>query len=156
MANTTQVSEVENLSRIRDILFGDELQSIEQKLGAAKDNNINVVEKLKYEIENRLKDIELLQQEKLNEAGRVQESNFKIQSELLDELKQEIADLNGTINSNKEQFDVKLANLENTANQTINQLKEDYELIINNLKSSKVDKNSLADMLNDLAENLKK
>jgi len=156
MAHTTQGSEGENLSRIRDILFGEDLQSIEQKLDTAKDENSATVDELKIEIEKRLKEIELLQEKRFKEADSTQEKNSENQKGSLNEVKQEIASLKESISNSLEQFDTKISNLENTINQTINQFKEEYKLKIEKLDSNKLDKATLSDMLVELAENLKK
>jgi SMC interacting uncharacterized protein involved in chromosome segregation len=156
MAHITQESEGENLSRIRDILFGEDLQSIEQKLDTAKDENSASLEELKTEIEKRLEEIDQLQEKKFNEIVSTQEKNIENQKGSLNEIKQEITSLKELINNSLEQFNNKASNLENTINQSINQLKEEYKLKIEELDNNKLDKNTIADMLIELAENIKK
>ncbi len=156
MSQTTQGSESENLSRIRDILFGEDLQSIEQKLDTTKGENLASVEKLKAEIEIRLKEIEQLQQQKFNDADAIQEKSIEFQNDSIAEIKQEIVNLKSSIISNIEQFDNKLTNLENTINKTTNQLEEELTEKINDPNKNKLEKNTLADMLVELAENIKK
>ena len=156
MPHTIHKSESENLSRIRDILFGEDLQSIEQKLDTTKGENLALVEKLKAEIENRFKEIEQLQQQKFVDIDTIQKKGAEVQNNSLADIKQEIVNLKSSIISNIEQFDNKITNLENTINKTINQLKEDYTIKINDLNKNKLDKNTLADMLVELAENIKK
>jgi len=156
MADTIQGSEGENLSRIRDILFGDDLQSIEQKLDTAKDENLATVDELKIEFEKRLKEIEQIQQNRLKEVDANQEKSLEFQKDSLNEIKQEIVNLRTSITDSIEQFDNKIANLENNINQSVNLLKEEYTLKINDLNKNKLDKNLFADMLVELAENLKK
>jgi len=155
MPHTIHKSESENLSRIRDILFGEDLQSIEQKLDTTKDENLALVEKLKIDIENRLKNVEQLQQQKFNDVDAIQKKSIELQNDSLADIKQEIVNLKSSIISNIEQFDNKITNLENTINKTINQLKEDYTIKITDLNKNKLDKNTLADMLAELAENIK-
>ena len=156
MADTIQGSEGENLSRIRDILFGEDLQSIEQKLDTSKEESSASVEKLKIEIEKRLNEIEQIQQNRLKEVDANQEKSLEFQKDSLNEIKQEIVNLKSSIKDSIEQFDNKIANFENNINQSVNLLKEEYTLKIDDLNKNKLDKNTLADMLVELAENLKK
>ena len=156
MADRIQQSEGENLSRIRDILFGEDLQSIEQKLDTSKEESSASVEKLKIEIEKRLNEIEQIQQNRLKEVDANQEKSLEFQKDSLNEIKQEIVNLRTSITDIIEQFDNKIANLENNINQSVNLLKEEYTLKINDLNKNKLDKITLADMLVELAENLKK
>jgi len=73
MAHSNPGSEGENLSRIKDILFGEDLQSIEQKLDVVKDKNSTELEKLREELNTRLKELELLISEKSKEVDISQE-----------------------------------------------------------------------------------
>lgn len=90
MEHTNSRSEGENLSRIKDILFGEDLQSIEQKLNIVKDENSSAFEKLKTELENRFKKIELLLQEKFGEIDNVQEKSIEIQKNIDELIKNKI------------------------------------------------------------------
>lgn len=156
MTNSKLGSESENLSRIRDILFGEDLQGIEQKLNVAKDENSSVVEKLKEEIEIRFKKIELLQQERFKEVDKKYVESDKVHKTSTDELKLEIAKLNKEINSSIEQFEIKFSSFEKSINNTIIKFKEDYDLKFNELENNKLDKVAMADILSELAEKLKK
>jgi len=165
MAHTTSGSEGENLSRIKDILFGEDLQSIEQKLGDFKDESSSAFEKLKAELESRFRKIEILLAEKSKETEKTQEKTLKIQSDVSNELKKEIVaislkinnekvNIEKTINSNIEQVNDKITHLENTLAQAIDKLKEDYDTRLNDLSNSKINKSTLADILAELAEKL--
>jgi len=167
MVHTTSSSEGENLSRIKDILFGDDLQSIEQKLGNFKDENSSAFEELKAELESRFKKIELLLAEKSKEAEKTQEKTLEIQNDVSNELKKEIVDINleiknekiiieKSINSNIEQINDKITRIEDSLTQVIDKLKEDYSTKLNNLNNSKISKSTLADILTELADKLNK
>ncbi|MFK5854797.1 MAG: hypothetical protein QM503_01615 [Bacteroidota bacterium] len=156
MTNSKLGSESENLSRIRDILFGEDLQGIEQKLNVAKDENLSVVEKLKEELEIRFKKIELLQQERFKEVDKKHVELDKVHKTTTDELKLEIAKLSKEINSSIEQFEIKFSSFEKSINNTIIKFKEEYDLKFNELENNKLDKVAMADILNELAEKLKK
>lgn len=167
MAHTTSGSEGENLSRIKEILFGEDLQSIEQKLGDVKDENSSAFEKLKIELENRFKKIELLIETKLKDADRTNGKTLEIQKTINDELKQEIVNIGiaaktekvnfeKTINDNIKQVTSKINDLENTLTKAINKLKEDYEIQLNELNKGKISKSTLADLLTELAKELNK
>ena len=90
MAHKNSESEVENLSRIKDILFGEDLQSIEQKLDIVKRENSSAFEKLKKELETRFKKFELLLQQKTSEVVKALEKSIDDQNNVNDELKKEI------------------------------------------------------------------
>ena len=165
MAHTTSGSEGENLSRIKDILFGEDLQSIEQKLGDFKDESSSAFEKLKAELESRFRKIEILLAEKSKETEKTQEKTLKIQSDVSNELKKEIVaislkinnekvNIEKTINSNIEEVNNKITHLENILAQAIDKLKEDYDTRLNDLSNSKINKSTLADILAELAEKL--
>ncbi|MAE07152.1 MAG: hypothetical protein CL661_00140 [Bacteroidetes bacterium] len=94
MAHKNSESEVENLSRIKDILFGEDLQSIEQKLDIVKRENSSAFEKLKKELETRFKKFELLLQQKTSEVVKALEKSIDDQNNVNDELKKEIVKIN--------------------------------------------------------------
>ncbi len=167
MAHTNSSSEGENLSRIKDILFGEDLQTIEQKLDIVKKENSVAFEKLKTELENRFKKFELLLQEKTKEVLTVQEKSIDIQKNVNDELKQEIVNITvgvkndkdkteSALSDNIEQFNNTISKLEDTINQSIDKLKTEYETSVNELTKNKINKTTLADILFELAEKLKK
>ncbi len=167
MAHTNSASEGENLSRIKDILFGEDLQTIEQKLDIAKEENSVAFEKLKTELEDRFKKFELLLMEKTKEIVNVHEKNINTQKAFNDEIKQEIVNINlevkndksnieNTISNNIEQFTDNISKLENAINQSIDKLKLEHETIVDELNKNKINKSTLADILNELAEKLKK
>jgi len=167
MTNTTSGSEGENLSRIKDILFGEDLQSIEQKLGNVKDENFSAFEKLKLELDNRFKKIEFLIEKKLNEVDNTQEKTIESQKNINNELKKEIVIINLEAKNEKVKFEKtitesikqatdKITSLENTLTEVIDKLKKDYEIRLNELNKNKISKSALADILTKLAEKLNK
>ncbi len=167
MAHKNTESEGENLSRIKDILFGEDLQSIEQKLDIVKGENSSAFDQLKSELENRFKKIELLMKEKSKEVDKAQEKIISVQKNVNEGLKQEIEKINIEVNNGKinlenttkdniEQFTNTISKLETTINQTIDKLKNDHESRVNDLNKNKINKDTLADILVELAKKLKK
>jgi len=83
MAHSNPGSEGENLSRIKDILFGEDLQSIEQKLDVVKDKNSTELEKLREELNTRLKELELLISEKVERSRYLTGKNHRSYKKIL-------------------------------------------------------------------------
>lgn len=167
MTDTKSSPEGENLSRIKDILFGEDLQGIDQKFDVFKKENSSAFEKLKRDLETRFRKIDQLLGEKDKEAHIVQEKNVEVQETTNANLKKEISNIKleiknekinieNAISNNLQELTEKISNLEKTISELINNLKEEHELKINDLNNNKIDKILLADLFTGLAENLKK
>jgi len=167
MANTNPGSEGENLSRIKDILFGEDLQGIEQKLDVVKGENASALDKLKEELTNQLKKIETLIAEKTKEVDIEQKKTIDVQKNVTNELKQEITNINievknetakfeGLFNSTIAEINDKINSLESNLTKAINKLTEDNETKLNEFNKAKISKDTLADLFNELAEKLNK
>mgnify|MGYP002628792006 CR=1 FL=1 len=167
MADKSSGSEGDNLSRIKDILFGEDLQSIENKLDTVKDASSSAYEKLKAELDDRFKKMDMLLQEKLKEVEKVHSDSKENQSNINDELKQTIANINTEISNEKnylenrvnesvEQTAKSLSTLEEAINNTIDKVKQYNEMQVNDLRKNNINKDVLADILTELAEKLRK
>jgi len=156
MTNTNNASESENLSRIRDILFGEDLQSIEQKLDATKEESSDIVKNLKAELEIRIKKFEQLQNDKFEEISKDRAKTDDDWKKAIKELKNEVSKIENIVNNSVAQFDVKLTNLEEKLISSIDKLKEENQTMHSKLFETKLDKTALADMLAELSEKLRK
>ena len=118
-------------------------------------------------MENRFKKFELLIVEKTKEVAAALEKSIDSQNNVNDELKKEIGNIDlavknekvnieNTISENIEQITKSISSLENTINQTISKLKTGYDKSVNELNKNKISKDSLADILTEIAEKLKK
>jgi len=156
MTNTNNASESENLSRIRDILFGEDLQSIEQKLDATKEESSDIVRNLKAELEIRIKKFEQLQNDKFEQISKDRAKTDDDWKKAIKELKNEVSKIENIVNNSVAQFDVKLTNLEGKLISSIDKLKEENQTIHSKLFETKLDKTALANMLAELSEKLRK
>ena len=167
MTNSNSGSESENLSRIKEILFGEDLQSIDQKFKSFKDENSLIHETLKKELEDRLKKIEQVLDEKTKEVDKIQEKSTEVQKDINEEIKQEIVNITLEVKNEKEKFEGNLnkkidelnslvSNLESSLKQAIETLKKEQEEGSQRLNESKVGKDDIADLLIDLGNKLKK
>ncbi len=166
MADSKTGSESENLSRIRDILFGEDLQSIEQKLAFFKKENSEINSVLKNEIEDRFGKLEKSIEDKLGLANNIQKECTESQNKINSDTKKEIVDLSSKIKTEKEKIETnlnqetkkiieKISELEKTINDAIKNFKDDQNVILEDLDKSKVSKESISKMLIELAEKLK-
>ncbi len=156
MASTDKISEVENLSRIRDILFGEDLQSIEQKIGVAKDENSFAFKNLKKELNNSIKEIGILQKDKFKELDGNLKSYNETQKSIIVEIKRDIIKIENTFNEKIKNISDKISNAESSFNEIIKQIKEEHNNYVNMLSDSKIDKKVLAEILIEAASKLNK
>lgn len=166
MSNTKTGSESENLSRIRDILFGEEIQSIEQQIAFFKKENTEKIEHLKKEMVDRLGGIEKSINENRSFSDEIQR---KFSVNLVDfrkEIKLEVENLNLEHNREKEKMEIsfnektdeilqKIKNLEKSFSQNIDALKEDHKAKSDRLNKEKISKDTIANLLTELVEKLK-
>jgi len=166
MPNSKTGSEGENLSRIRDILFGEDLQSIESKLAITKKEYSEISDGLKKEFEERLNVIEkALEEKKLHSDQSLKkhiedqsDTNKNIQQEIqtVDTyLKAEIEKLSGDLKDKTMEIHQKITNLEESLIETINNLKNDQEAKSEKIIANNVSKASMAELLIELAEKIK-
>lgn len=128
MSNLKTGSESENLSRIRDILFGEDLQGIEAKLEFFKKENSEINESLKREFEERIAKIEKTIGDKNIEDSIIEKTNRILE---------------------------KISELEKNLNQSLDNLKKEQEAKSEALNTNKVNKEEIATLLMELAEKLK-
>ena len=166
MTNSSKGSESENLSRIKDILFGEDLQSIEQKFESFKSENSLVQDKIKNEIVERLEKIELAIEAKSDEVDKIQEKSIEVQKDINNEFKEEIVKITIDVKNEKEKFENNLNEKVNELSDKISSLKDSLNLALeefnknhtdklNELKSNKVSKNDIADLFIELADKIK-
>ena len=167
MTNSNKGTESENLSRIKDILFGEDLQSIEQKFELFKSENSLVQDKIKNEIVDRLAKIELSIETKSKEVDKIQEKNIEIQKDINSEFKEEIVKITIDVKNEKEKLEDnlkekidelshKISSLKDSLNIALEELNKNHTDKLNELNSNKVSKVDIADMFIELADKLKK
>ncbi len=167
MADSKTGSESENLSRIKDILFGEDLQSIEQKLAFFKKENSEINSELKTEIENRFSSLEKSINDKLHLANNFNQECLESQNKTNGETKKEISDLNGKIQVEKEKMEanlsqqnekilLKITELEKSLSEVIKGLKNEQNVKLEELRINKLSKENVSKLLIEMAEKLSK
>lgn len=159
--------EEDNLSRIRDILFGEDLQGIEKQLSLFKEDSSKAFENLKDGFEDRFAKLEKLLLEKGEIAEDKQEKRIEVQSIVNNDFKDDVSKINLNILKEKtrvekalEDTEDKLANridkLEDSLKSMIEKIMEDNNSRFNDLNVSKINKETLAEIFSGISEQLKK
>lgn len=164
---STKGSESENLSRIKEILFGEDLQSIEQKLSIFKKENAEINNQLKTEIEEILNKIEF----KINDIAQKAEQTTVIQAEsqkdIKTELKQEITNINIEVKKEKQVFEnnlnqktdeimQRIALLEENLNKSVENIHNKIDSKVTLLEDAKINNDDLVNLFLEMADRLKK
>ncbi len=166
MADSNKGSESENLSRIKDILFGDDLQSIEHKLTSFKSENQITHDKLKKDLDERFKSIETELNEKAKRIAELQGKNNEDQKDIISNFKQEIININIDAKNEREKFvdsitekiselTEQISGFEDSLKQAIEEIKQELKSKSEDLDNSKVNKSSVVELFSEMAEKLK-
>ncbi len=155
-------SEIENISKIRDILFGNNMNEYEKRFEQVEEKLAQSVAENKSETDKRINTLEhYFKQEikhvneKLNEEedARVK-SDKKIIAEL-ESLEDSFKKFKQLTADNFSEVNQQIMDLSNTTNDQISSLRkalqDRLESASNQLQSNKVERSSLAMMLTDLA-----
>lgn len=164
---TQKTTESENLSRIKDILFGEDLQSIDKQFDTFKVDNKEAFNQLKNEIEERFKKIENLLVAKNTKVEKVQEESVELQKNINTDFKEEItkvsldvikekARIEKVINEREDNFSEKITLLEKQLKSMIEKVLIETISKYDDLNNNKVNKSILADLFSGLSEELKK
>ena len=160
-------NESENLSRIKDILFGEDLQSIDEQFKAFKDERSTAFEQLKQQLDERFKKIEDLLSRKSSEVEKVQEESIEVQKTINQDFKKEMSKvtldvlkekvrIEKIINNNDDVFSEKITLMRKELESMIEKAIKDTNVKHNELKDNKIDKNTIADLFLVLSKELKK
>jgi len=164
---TQKNNESENLSRIKEILFGDDLQSIDEQFASYKEANNKAFEQLKGEIENRFSRIEELLITKNEIVEKVQEETQEVQKTINKDFKKDItkvsldvikekARIEKVLINNEDNFSEKISKLENQLKGMIEKTLEASISKFDELNTNKLNKEVLAEVLSKLSEDIKK
>jgi len=91
---STKNNEGENLSRIRDILFGEELETIDKQFADFKIASQTAFDELKKEHEDRLNILEEKLKAKSKDLDVKQKEHENVQTEIKEDLRKEIQMIN--------------------------------------------------------------
>lgn len=164
---TQKNNESENLSRIKEILFGEDLQSIDEQFASYKIENKNAFEQLKSELENRLTRIEDLLIKKNQAVEKVQEKTQEVQKVINQDFKKDISKVSldvikekvrieKVLTKNEDDFSEKISKLEKQLKGMIEKMMEASISKFDELNTSKLNKEVLAEIFSKLSEDIKK
>lgn len=160
----SQVSDAENLSRIREILFGSEIEGIENRVQLVKDEISQIIQQFESEGKQKNQELKRFVDDRLLALERlIEEKNLRQDTRLegldteLNKIRQHFDNSIDELNKQIESVKTEFQQLNNQNLQLINQLQE-REVVMQKemdlMKKAKVDKNGLADLFNRLAKDL--
>lgn len=155
-------AEEENISKIRDILFGNNISEIDRRFNKIEQELHEMITSVKEDMQNKLHSFDdffkaeissILDQMKQEQATRTLEVD-KLNKDI-DKLNKTIAALKDEINNNMRELRSRMMDhyKENSVNisKLEQETKKSLNKEVNQLTESKVDRNTLAVMLSDIA-----
>ena len=167
MNKTTSPSEGDNLSRIKDILFGDDLQSIEEKLGTTKDESFSAIDKLRHEMDSRLTKIEDAENKQLKMVKSDFEKITDSQKAVINNLKDEVASLNKKVSALVSEYEsllnarivdviAKIDKSELILKQSISKIEDNNNQKYDKIVDAALTKENFSEILKNIASNIQK
>lgn len=164
---TQKTNESENLSRIKDILFGEDFQGLEKQFILLKEESKKSYDELNLIFEKRFESLEQKLIEKINEITIIHNDINKEQQILKDEIKTDITKVNDEqlkesdkiekiIIQKQQDFNEQISIFENKINENIAKILKETSLKYEKLNTTKINREVFADMLTELSEKLKK
>lgn len=157
--------ETNNLGRIREILFGEELESVNNYLDSLKSETENIRKELISDINIRYKELKLQIDRYSDEAKKINQQTAELKISAKENLKKELHIFTTEIENNRNKFETDVTNklesinsifdkLEHKFTNSIKLIEEKYIAKIDEIEKSKVDKKTLSDFLSQLQEKL--
>lgn len=159
-------SETENLSRIKEILFGEDLTSIEERLENFKKENAAAFQDIKDDFKNKMDEFEKLLSEKQKQTETTVKKTQELQHTFKDKIEENITNVNleivkektkiqETIQKIEEKNNEKVENLIKDINNSIAELKDLLTNKFDELNDKKIDSKTIADLFQTMADKLK-
>jgi len=164
---STKNNEGENLSRIRDILFGEELETIDKQFADFKIASQTAFDELKKEHEDRLNILEEKLKAKSKDLDVKQKEHENVQTEIKEDLRKEIQMINLEVIKEKTRVEKTIIQNDETLKNKIEQIEADTKKIleefewkvnkrIDEFENKMINKELLAKVFNTFSEELKK
>lgn len=164
---TQKTNESKNLSRIKDIIIGEDLQGLEKQFILLKEESKKSYDELNLIFEKRFETMEQKLMEKINEFTTIHKEINNEQQVLKNELKTDIAKVNKELITESDRIEKKLYQkqqdfneqisvFENKINENIDKVLKETSLKYEKLNTNKINREVFADMLTELSEKLKK
>lgn len=165
MSKENSQLETNNLGRIREILFGEELESVKNYLDSLKSETENVRKELMSDMNIRYKELKQQIDRYSDKAEKLNQQTADLKISAKADLKEEVHIFTTEIENNKNKFETDITQklesinsmvdkLEHKFTDSIKQIEEKYIARIDDIEKSKVDKKTLSDFLSQLQEKL--
>ncbi len=159
-------NETENLSRIKEILFGEDLSSIEERFDNFKNENIAAFQEIKSDFEKKMVEFEKLLSQKQKQTETTVKETQEIQETFKDTVEKNISNVNleivkektkiqETIQKIEDKNTEKLENLISDINKSIAELRDLLNSKFEEINDKKIDSKDLADVFQSIADKLK-
>ncbi|PLX02036.1 MAG: hypothetical protein C0595_12715 [Marinilabiliales bacterium] len=159
-------NETENLSRIKEILFGEDLSSIEERFDNFKNENIAAFQEIKSDFEKKMVEFEKLLSQKQKQTETTVKETQEIQETFKDTVEKNISNVNleivkektkiqETIQKIEDKNTEKLENLISDINKSIAELRDLLNSKFEEINDKKIDSKDLADLFQSIADKLK-
>ncbi|NOY50476.1 MAG: hypothetical protein GXO88_07945 [Chlorobi bacterium] len=160
-------TEGENLSRIKEILFGEDLSSIEERFERFKTENLNEIQKLEQIIKSRFDDIEKQIAQGRKSVEKAHENAADIHKIISKEVKNDISKVELDIIKEKTRVDTLVKKMEDKTSENIKKFSDDVlksvedikksiEVKLNDIYENKADNELIANIFQDISEKLRK
>lgn len=158
-------NETENLSRIKEILFGEDLSSIEERFEQFKLENKSSFQKIQSEFKVKFDALDKILKEHAQYSENQDKTNESSIKKLTEKIDKDVANLNLEIDKEKARFEHALKEVQENTSQQFLQLKDELKKSldeirslmdekINTLNSQKSDSKVIADLLRSMADKL--
>lgn len=159
------MNEAENIDKIRDILFGNNMHEYEKRFDALESRLQENLNELRNEFQSRMSSLENFVQEEFKSLSDQLKSEKEERGKAIKKLLAELESLDDQINTNKEntansirELRQQLLELSNSLNDQLNEQGKEIKGMIDmesrSLQTSKVERSSLALLFTDIAYKL--
>lgn len=159
-------NETENLSRIKEILFGEDLSSIEERFEEFKKENVEAFHKIKNDFAAKMEEFEKLVNEKQKHVETAAKTSQDFQKTFSEKVEKNITNVNlefvkektkihQTIQKFEDNNDEKIESLRNDINKSISELKDIINVKFEELSETKIGRKDVADLFQTMADKLK-
>ncbi len=151
--------ESESLSRVKEILFGDDLQNLAERLKEIKNDYSSKLEEQNIHFAEAIDKLTLETDTKNQSVSKLLEEQKKKAETLTSQIDTRIKQLEKTINAVQAKFEIRskefLQRASEAASVSTNALKEEMIKSIDELRNTKVDKSEMAELFGMVIKKLK-
>ncbi len=151
--------ESESLSRVKEILFGDDLQNLAERLKEIKNDYSSKIEEQNIHFSEAIDKLILERETKNQAVNKLLEEQKKKTDLLTSQVDTRIKQLEKTINAVQNKFEIRfkefLQRSSEAASVSTKALKEEMAKSIDEIRNTKVDKSEMAELFGMLIKKLK-